>query len=263
MFPRRSTRVRAVREEELLGVLAAAADAVSEALERVEDWDAGGTREGQYGIDLVADAAAVEVLEGAGLGVLSEESGLHGPERQLLAVLDPLDGSTNASRRIPWYATSICVLDDEGPRVALVADQAGGSRYEAVRGAGATHDGSPISPSGCSVLAGAVVGVSGYPPRRPAWLQFRALGAAALDMCLVARGSLDAFWNCGPHLLGPWDYLGATLVCREAGAEVIDRTGLDLVARDPRARRSPVAAASGRLLGQLLADQGDPPGPQA
>ena len=60
---------------------------------------------------------------------LSEESGFSegASEMSLLAVLDPVDGSTNASRRIPWFATSICVLDEDGPLAALVVNQANGS----------------------------------------------------------------------------------------------------------------------------------------
>ena len=79
-------------QEEQLAVLRAAAAAVTEALAAVEDWGLAGTRPGQYLPDLAADAAAVEVLAGAGLGILSEESGLHAGRLPLLAVLDPLDG---------------------------------------------------------------------------------------------------------------------------------------------------------------------------
>ena len=134
---------------ELLGVLGEAVEAVAASLRGLADWGLAGTRPGQYRSDLVADAAAVGVLTAAGLGVLSEESGLSAgaSEQALLAVLDPVDGSTNASRRLPWYATSICVLDREGPLAALVVNQATGTRYEAVRGGGARRDGEVIAPS--------------------------------------------------------------------------------------------------------------------
>ena len=61
------------------------------------------------------------------MGVVSEESGVHRPGSALVAVIDPVDGSTNASRGIPWYASSICVLDADGPRVSVVANLATGS----------------------------------------------------------------------------------------------------------------------------------------
>src|SRR5882672_6405967 len=125
----------------LLDVLTDAADAVRAALDGLTGWGPSGARPGQYRTDVVADAAAVAVLTDAGLGVLSEESGLHHDDRPLLAVLDPVDGSTNASRSLPWYATSVCVLDVDGPRVALVVNQATGERFDAVRGHGARCDG--------------------------------------------------------------------------------------------------------------------------
>lgn len=236
----------------LLDVLHATVDAVAAALDGLADWGPAGTRPGQYRSDLAADAAALSVLTGAGLGVLSEESGITDGDRELLAVLDPLDGSTNASRGLPWYATSICVLDGAGPRAAVVANQAGGRRYQAVRGGGATCDGRPLVPSGRRSAAGALVAVSGLPRSRPPWGQTRSLGASALDICLVAEGVLDAFCDNVADAHGPWDYLGGALVCREAGAAVADAAGRDLVTRDHGVRRTPVAAATPALLEEIL-----------
>ena len=239
-------------DEALLEVLRAAATAVRSALDALDDWGPAGTRPGQYRCDLAADAAALEVLHAAGLAVLSEESGATGGARDLLAVLDPVDGSTNAALGLPWFATSICVLDREGPRAALVVNQASGVAYEAVRGAGARRDGRAISPSGRRVLAEAVVGVSGLPRGHPGWAQFRALGSAALDHCAVADGSLDAYVVVGGSWLRGWDYLGGRLVCAEAGAALGECDGADPVGRDA-ARRRPAAAATPELLADLLA----------
>ena len=244
-------------DKELLTVLHRACDAVRTALDGTGDWRRRTERPGQYAIDLVADAAALAVLEPAGLGVLSEESGVRGDDRALLAVLDPVDGSTNASRAVPWYATSICVLDGDGPRVAVVANQATGTRYEAVRGSGARLDGVPIRASGCRELSAAVVGLAGWPPRHLGWRQYRALGAAALDMCAVAAGQLDAYVDCTNDAHGPWDFLGGLLVCTEAGAVAGDARGRDLVARSPDARRIPLAAATPELLDVITAARRD------
>ena len=76
------------------------------------------------------------MLLDAGFAVLSEESGRAG-DGDRIVVLDPLDGSTNASRGIPWFATSMCVVDDDGPAVALVANQATGERARGGARAGA------------------------------------------------------------------------------------------------------------------------------
>lgn len=248
-------RFGAVDAAALVQVLGEAADAVADSLSGLSDWGLAGTRPGQYRSDLVADAAALRVLTDAGLGVLSEESGLSegASEHALLAVLDPVDGSTNASRRIPWFATSICVLDEQGPFAALVVNQATGTRYEAVRGRGARRDGEMVAPSNEESLSCSLIGLSGYPPRHLGWRWYRSLGAAALDLCAVADGTLDGYIDCMHDAHGSWDYLGGLLVCSEAGVSVADAGGRDLVVRDHSSRRTPVAASSSALLSELLA----------
>jgi myo-inositol-1(or 4)-monophosphatase len=240
-----------VDDDALLGLCHSVADVVPAALAHVEDWTPAGERAGQYAIDLVADAAVLEVLAGSGLGVLSEESGLHDEGAAMVAVVDPVDGSTNAARGIPWYATSVCVVDDVGPRVAVVANLALGIRYHAVRNGGAWRGTTRIAPSGKRRLDESVVGLSGYPRRHLGWSQFRALGAAALDLCAVAEGALDAYTVGGRAHLAPWDYLGGLLVCTEAGACVADLDGEELVELRPDVRRSVAAAATPALLDEL------------
>lgn len=244
-------------DERVVELLDEAASAVEQALRGFEAWGEPAGRPGQYRCDVVADEAALAVLDRAGVGVLSEESGLTGGDRELLVVVDPVDGSTNASRGIPWFATSLCAVDDDGPLAALVVDLATGTRYEAVRGAGARRDGTPVAPTDCTRLGDAVVGLSGFPPRRLGWRQYRALGAAALDLCSVGTGLLDAYLDCSVDAHGPWDYLGGLLVCREAGALVEDLLGRDLVVRGHADRRTPVAAATPALLADLLAGAAD------
>jgi fructose-1,6-bisphosphatase/inositol monophosphatase family enzyme len=242
-----------VSDDVLLGVLHEAAAAVQRALSQVEDWGPSGGKTGQYHLDLAADTAALEALAKADLGVLSEETGLHHPDRPMWVALDPVDGSTNASRRLPWYATSMCIVDPEGPRVALVVNLATGDEFEAVRGAGARLNGEPIRPTACTTLGDAVVGVTACPPAPLGSRQVRALGAAALDLCAVAAGLLDAYIDFSPRAHGPWDYLGGVLVCTEAGAFVAEAEGRELVARGMEDRRALVAAATPDLLDEALA----------
>jgi fructose-1,6-bisphosphatase/inositol monophosphatase family enzyme len=222
-------------------------------LEGLRDWGLAGTRAGQYRSDLVADEAALAVIARAGLGALSEESGLHHPDRDIWVVLDPVDGSTNASRGLPWWATSACAIDRDGPLAAVVANQAIGTRFEATRGGGARRDGVTIRPSSCPSMDRAIVALSGYPRQWLGWNQYRALGAAALDICAVASGQLDAFIDCASHSLAPWDYLGGVLICQEAGAGVTEAFGRDLVVRQVDGRRTVVAAATPSLLGEAVA----------
>jgi len=242
-----------VDDDALVALLHQVVDAVHTVLGDLGDWGPAGTRPGQYLSDVAADAAALDVLLAAGVGVLSEESGLHHADRPLLVIVDPVDGSTNADRRLPWYATSLCTLDEHGPRAAVVANQASGTRYEATRGGGARRDGRSIQASGCQELGQAMVGVSSLPPAHLGWSQFRALGAAALDLCAVADGTLDAYLDCGRDAHGPWDYLGGLLVCHEAGAVTADVLGRSLIVRGRHDRRSPAAAATPQLLAALLA----------
>lgn len=233
---------------ELVATLFECGAKIEEALESVDDWRRVGERRGQYSIDLVADEVGVGFLTDQGFGVLSEESGLHFPERELLAVIDPIDGSTNASRHLPWYATSICLLDGDGPLAAVVVNQATNRHYQAARGTGAFCDGAAIRPSTVTRLDEAMVALSGYPPAHLGWSQYRALGAIALDLCAVAEGSIDAYLDCVRDAHGPWDYLAGMFICQEAGALVFDVQGRDLVTRGFGDRRSPVAAGTSELV---------------
>jgi fructose-1,6-bisphosphatase/inositol monophosphatase family enzyme len=228
--------------------LAEAAGAVQTSLGNLDDWGLAGTKPGQYLSDLAADRAAVEVLTGHGFGVLSEESGRHHPDRAVTVVVDPVDGSTNASRGIPWFATSLCAVDAEGPVAALVINLASGTTYVAERNAGATVDGKSIHPSTRTRMGESLVALSGFPAKWLGWYQYRALGAAALDLCAVASGVVDAYIDCSRDAHGPWDYLGGMLVCTEAGGEVIDLERRSLVVLEHDARRTPIAAGNPVLL---------------
>jgi fructose-1,6-bisphosphatase/inositol monophosphatase family enzyme len=225
---------------------------VRRALDGLDDWGLAGTRAGQYRSDLAADDVALQILDRAGIGVLSEESGLARADQPVIVVIDPVDGSTNASRGIPWFATSLCAVDGDGPRVAMVANQATGTRFTAVRGAGAWRDEVAISPSSVSEMRRAVVALSGMPPRWLGWKQYRALGAAALDLCAVASGMVDAYIDCSHNAHGSWDYLGGMLVCTEAGASIVDALDRDLVELTLEGRRTPVAAATKDLLAHAV-----------
>ena len=241
-----------MRDEVVLEVLHDTATAVRAALDGLVSWGSADTTPGQYLSDVAADEAALAVLERAGMGIMSEESGLHHGDRDVVVVIDPVDGSTNASRGLPWYATSLCAVDADGARVALVVDQASGARFEAVRGGGARVDGGPLAPTGCTELGEAIIGLSGMPPWWFGWRQFRAYGAVALDLCAVAGGRFDGYVDCSADAHGSWDYLGGMLVCQEAGACVADAWDRPLVTVDHAARRTPVAAATPELLEALV-----------
>ncbi|MGA0864195.1 MAG: inositol monophosphatase family protein, partial [Ilumatobacteraceae bacterium] len=218
-------------DREILAFLHDVADAAADVIDDLGDWEMTGDREGQYSGDVAVDEVVVDMCEAAGFAVFSEESGAGdwttGDDR-LLVVVDPVDGSTNASRGLPWFATSLCVVDPEGPRVALVAEQSGSeTRYGAIRGVGANVDGVGLRVLPRHDVGGAVVGVNGAADRHHPWWQVRQMGAASLDISLVARGALDGWVDFHGH--GVWDYLAALLICTEAGAVVADAHGRDLV----------------------------------
>ena len=237
---------------EILQVLNNTADAVSKVLEANTDWSLSGIRHTQYSVDVRADNAALAVLHEAGCAVLSEESQITGQwgDDDILVVMDPLDGSTNASRGVPWFATALCALDKNGMRASLVVNQASGKdRYWATQGGGAFHNGNQMRPSACSTLKEAIVGVSGLASFRPQWSQFRALGAAALDICLVAQGVLDGWVDFNSH--GVWDYLASILICQEAGVATSEYLDRELLVTQYDEKRTPIVAATPALLAQL------------
>ncbi len=207
---------------------------------------------GQYALDVIADAAALELLAKLPVRVVSEESGVH--ERSgatVTVVLDPVDGSTNFSRGIAYWAISLCALDADGALASLVVNQATGQRTTAIRGRGAQRDGVALRASSVTAIENAVIALSGYPGRALPWKQFRALGCASLMLSDVAAGGLDGLLDSHPNL-APWDYLGGYLACVEAGAIVRDANGDELVTHDFRARRQVIAAGTRELADALM-----------
>ncbi len=208
-----------------------------------------GLRTSQYRLDIVADEVALRVLHGAGFRVVSEESGVSG-DGEYTVVVDPIDGSTNCDHGVPFFSTSLAVLRENDLVAALVMNHATGTIYEAEVGGGARRDGESIAPSAQDDLSQAIVGFSGLPSRHLGWAQYRALGSASLEICLVADGSLDAYTVARGSTLNPWDYLGGLLVATEAGAVVAEYDDEELVT-DERVRRRPIFASTAELLATL------------
>ena len=187
---------------------------------------------------LAEESATDAVVPGPGDGIVRgpgdppggpvEGAGSEGRGAAIRWIIDPLDGTTNWLHGYPEYAVSIAAVDGAGPRIALVLNSATGERFTAVRGRGSRLDGQPIQTSSVHQLRLALVG-TGFPFKRldllPRYLQsfqrvleatsgVRRGGAAALDLCNVACGRLDAFWELW---LLPWDFAAGLLIIREAG----------------------------------------------
>jgi myo-inositol-1(or 4)-monophosphatase len=231
-----------------------------------EAWAQKGRADFVTEVDRESERLIAETLLAAAPGsiVIGEEltpgRGLAG----LAWVVDPLDGTTNFLHRFPHYAVSIAAVADGEPLVAVVHHVSRGIRYHAVAGGGAFRDATPIRVSGVLDPRHALIG-TGFPFRHVADLpryqaQFAAVlaaaagirrtGSAALDLCDVAAGRFDGFWEL---VLAPWDTAAGALLVREAGGLV---TGLD---GDPQViRHGPVVAGNPAVHGWLLALLRDP-----
>jgi myo-inositol-1(or 4)-monophosphatase len=239
--------------DDILDLFEATARAISDTVEGIKrpDRRTKTDRPGQYALDVLADQAALVVLHGAPVRVVSEESGESGKvEADITVVIDPVDGSTNCSRGISYWATSLCALDADGPLAAFVVNQASRDYMTAVRGGGAYRNGARVEPSTRTRVEDAVVALAGLPARILPWQQFRALGSAALSLCDVACGGLDGYVD-GGSFHAPWDYLGGYLMCTEAGARIVDVGGQPLATSAPQARRQLLAAGTQGLLDAL------------
>jgi len=236
--------------DSLLTPLRACAQEIGEAVKVHRGRGLSGERATQYHLDVAADDVARRVLSGAGFRVMSEESGVTG-DGEFTVVVDPIDGSTNCDRGIPFYSTSLAVLHYGELVAALVMNQATGTVFEAEKGSGARRDEQPIAPSGQTDIAQAIVGSSGYPSHNVGWSQNRSLGAASLEICLVADGSLDVYGVAQHSGLNVWDYLAGLLIAREAGAFAADYHGDELVTTEDVIRH-PLFAGSQELLFYML-----------
>ena len=229
-----------MRPDELLALFATAAAAQRDAVGglSVAARRARTERPGQYALDLIADRAVLAVLHAAPVAVVSEESGRSGVAgAAVTVVVDPVDGSTNCSRQIPYWGISLAALDAEGLVCGLVENSATGDQFRA---------------AATSRPGDAVVAVSGL-PRAATWQQYRSLGSIALALCDVAAGRLDAFLDVLTDQHAPWDYLAGALICREAGGFVVDAADRPLEVADPAVRRRVLAAATPPLLDALRA----------
>ncbi|HUF33725.1 MAG TPA: inositol monophosphatase family protein [Acidimicrobiales bacterium] len=188
-------------------------------------------------VDRDAERLVVEALLEARPddGILGEEGAEQTGTSGVRWVVDPLDGTTNYLYGLPVFAVSVAAELDGSAVVGVVVDPSQGETFAAVRGAGATLDGTPIHANDIDDLAQALVGTGfAYDPRRrglqaavlapvlPAVRDIRRSGAAAVDLCWVACGRLDAFYEKG---LAPWDHAAGALIASEAGAVTDDLHG--------------------------------------
>lgn len=214
-------------------------------------------------IDSTAEAAAVAHLEGAGFRgrLVSEELGERrfGADDYPLVVLDPIDGTTNATRGISFYSISVAIAD--GPMLSdvyagAVLELPSGRLFTAERGRGALLDGRRIRVNGASPLGSALIGVDlNVMGNREKFMEMAALcvaakhvrnmGSAAIELSYVASGALDLYAD-NRGKLRVTDIAAALLILKEAGGTVLDLSGKALdCPLDLKQRVSLVAGHSG------------------
>ena len=187
--------------------------------------------------DREAEAAIAELLgsERPDDGLLGEEGADESSASGRRWVVDPLDGTTNYLYRFPAWAVSVAVEDGDGALAGVVYDPVANELFSAARGGGAELNGRSIHVNGADRLDTALIGTGfGYEPEvraqqaevvsrvLPRVRDIRRAGAAALDLCSVAAGRLDGYYERGIHR---WDYAAGALIVREAGGEVVELQG--------------------------------------
>jgi myo-inositol-1(or 4)-monophosphatase len=198
--------------------------------------------------------------------VLAEEMS-SGPDEQTTAthrwVFDPLDGTTNYAHGLPIFCASLALEVGGRAEVAAIFDPTRQELFTAERGEGAFLNGRPLAVSGATNLLDALL-VTGFPydvhQKAPDLVAMfgaflgkaravRRLGSAALDLCYVAAGRFDGFWE---QELKPWDVAAGALVVTEAGGRI---SGMDGSPFDPAAAH--LVASNSLIHDQMLSVIGD------
>ena len=182
--------------------------------------------------DAAGERLVVEGIRAArpGDGVLGEEGADDVGTPGVRWVVDPVDGTVNFLYGIPQWAVSIAAEVDGEVVVGVVHDPAKDELWSAARGRGAALNGRPVRCSGATELSQALVATGfSYDARRravqaqhlttllPRVRDIRRIGAGALDLCAVAGGRVDGYYE---QAMNPWDWAAGALVAREAGARV-------------------------------------------
>ena len=190
-------------------------------------------------------------------GILSEEGLVPSSDADTIWVLDPLDGTTNYARRLPCFSVSIAVARGNDLVTGVVYDPSRDHVFCAERGAGATLNGKRLRVSEVDDLGQAAAGLdfAREPAVRSSLVAtmvvcserirtLRSFGSAALGLCYVAAGWLDAYFHFS---LAPWDVAGGALIVMEAGGTITETNGKPWSYTQPRC-----LATNGKLHSAFL-----------
>jgi myo-inositol-1(or 4)-monophosphatase len=214
-------------------------------------------------VDRESERIITNALRGAfpDIGVYAEEGGVTGSVERFW-IVDPLDGTTNFIHRYPVFSISIALYEEGRTALGAVYDPTRDELFEAVRGGGAFCNGERIRVSDADHLSESLLG-TGFPFSVPQHIDryltvfrdlflgcrgMRRAGSAALDLCHVAAGRLDGFWEL---YLKPWDMAAGALIVEEAGGAVADFFG-----GGDYLSAGHIVAATRLLLSQIIAVTG-------
>ena len=224
---------------------------------------AGWTEKGRHDFVSTVDRGAEELIRSTlqraapGTDIIGEELNPELVHRGTTWIVDPIDGTTNFLHGYPAYAVSIAAAADGVLRAGVVVHVPDGRVFHAARGHGAYCDDMPIHVSSITEPGHALIG-TGFPFKElrgmdryveqfkrvaAATAGIRRPGSAALDLCSVACGEYDAFWELN---LAAWDVAAGTLIVREAGGKVTDLDGADI-----GIQHGPVVAGNAVMHGWL------------
>lgn len=165
--------------------------------------------------------------------ILAEESGLNTGDSAHRWIIDPLDGTTNFAHQLGLYSISIAFAKSGNTVLGIVSIPETGELFTAIKNKGAELNGQPIWVSNSKTVLESLL-ITGFPYNKkdvldPLITRFsnclkasqgvRRLGSAAIDLCFVACGRFDGFWE---QNLKPWDTAAGDLIAREAGAVITD-----------------------------------------
>ena len=205
--------------------------------------------------------------------VLGEEEGLRDTGSEFRWYVDPLDGTTNFAHSFPVFCVSMALQDKNGMLAGVCYDPTRNELFAAERGKGATLNDRPIHVSKTAKLKESLVG-TGFPshkrhknPNIHFYHQItlrshgvRRAGSAALDLCYVACGRMDGFWEFN---LNPWDTAAGVLMVEEAGGRVTDFSGgpFQINSRETLASNGVIHAELMNEFQQIFAGRGLDPLP--
>jgi len=191
--------------------------------------------------------------------ILGEEAHTGATDAEHLWIVDPIDGTNNFAHRIPLFAVSVAYYYQGRAQAAVVLNPVTEHCYAAAAGAGATLNESPIAVSDVTTIDKSVISTGFYYDRGPMMQStldtmaelfkrnvhgLRRFGAASLDLCMVAAGQCDAYFE---YNLAPWDFAGGQLILAEAGGRATNCHGQPLPIGN-----SPILASNGHLHDALI-----------